>query len=45
MVLRCGHANSSTTLNVYSHFIEAPDREAAEALGKLLDRTRSVGDA
>ncbi len=39
---RLGHANSSTTLNVYSHFLEASDREAAEALGKLLDGTRSA---
>ena len=39
---RLGHANSSTTLNVYSHFLEASDREAAEALGRLLDSTRSV---
>ena len=39
---RLGHANSSTTLNVYSHFLEASDREAAEALGRLLDSTRSA---
>ena len=39
---RLGHANSSTTLNVYSHFLEASDREAAEVLGKLLDSTRKV---
>ena len=31
-----------TTLNVYSHFLEVSDREAAEALGRLLDQTRSV---
>jgi integrase len=39
---RLGHANSSTTLNVYSHFLQASDREAAEVLGKLLDSTRKV---
>jgi integrase len=39
---RLGHANSSTTLNVYSHFLEVSDREAAEVLGKLLDGARTV---
>ena len=39
---RLGHANSSTTLNVYSHFLEASDRDAAEALGQLLDGARST---
>ncbi len=38
---RLGHANSATTLNVYSHFLEASDREAAEALGQLLDVSRT----
>ena len=39
---RLGHANSATTLNVYSHFLEASDRDAAEALGQLLDGARST---
>ena len=38
---RLGHASSSTTLNVYSHFLEASDREAAEALGSCSTPTRS----
>jgi integrase len=33
---RLGHANASTTLGVYAHFLEASDREAAEALGAVL---------
>lgn len=34
---RLGHSNPSTTLNVYSHFVPAADREAAATLGRLLD--------
>ena len=33
---RLGHANASTTLNVYAHFLEASDREAADVMGGLL---------
>ncbi len=33
---RLGHANAATTLGVYAHFLEAFDREAAEALGAVL---------
>jgi integrase len=33
---RLGHANAATTLGVYAHFIEASDRDAAEALGAVL---------
>ena len=38
---RLGHANTSTTLNVYAHFLETSDRDAAETLGKILDDARS----
>lgn len=34
---RLGHANASMTLNVYSHFLQASDREAAHLLGRVLD--------
>lgn len=34
---RLGHANASTTLNVYAHFLEASDQEAASMVGLLLD--------
>ncbi len=34
---RLGHANASMTLNVYSHFLQASDREAADVLGRVLD--------
>ena len=33
---RLGHANASTTLGVYAHFVQESDREAADALGALL---------
>ena len=32
---RLGHRDASTTLNVYSHFIEQADRSAADLLGAL----------
>jgi integrase len=34
---RLGHANASTTLNVYGHFLESSDESAAEVLSSLLD--------
>jgi integrase len=37
---RLGHANVATTLNVYSHFIEASDRHAAEVMADLLKPQR-----
>ena len=33
---RLGHANAATTLNVYGHFLEPSDRQAAEVIGDLL---------
>ncbi len=36
---RLGHANPSTTLGVYAHFVQSSDREAANILGDI------VGDA
>lgn len=33
---RLGHSNVATTLNVYSHFIEASDQQAAQVMGDLL---------
>jgi len=33
---RLGHANAATTLNVYAHFLEASDREAADVIADLL---------
>jgi integrase len=39
---RLGHARSATTLNVYSHFVDAGDEEAAEALERLME-VRSEG--
>jgi integrase len=33
---RLGHANAATTLNVYGHFLEPSDRQAAEIIGELL---------
>ena len=37
---RLGHANPSTTLSVYSHFVEASDQEAASVMGELLPKSR-----
>jgi len=34
---RLGHRNASTTLNLYSHFLPAADREAANVLGRIFD--------
>jgi integrase len=34
---RLGHADAATTLNVYAHFLEASDREAATVIAGLLD--------
>ena len=34
---RLGHANAATTLNVYAHFLEASDREAADVIAGLLE--------
>ena len=34
---RLGHANASTTLNVYAHHLESSDVEAAQVLGALID--------
>ncbi len=33
---RLGHANSSTTLNIYAHVLDANDRAAADLIGDLL---------
>ena len=33
---RLGHANPSTTLSVYSHFVQSSDREYADILGALV---------
>ena len=33
---RLGHANASMTLGIYSHVLEAKDREAAAIMGRLL---------
>ena len=36
---RLGHADASTMLNVYGHWIEAKDQAAAGVLGDLLGGT------
>jgi integrase len=38
---RLGHANPSTTLSVYAHFVEASDQEAASVVGKLVSTSKS----
>ena len=37
---RLGHANPATTLNVYAHFLDASDRQAAGVIGDLLGDKR-----
>jgi integrase len=34
---RLGHRNPSTTLNVYSHFVQETDQEPAETLGRIFE--------
>lgn len=34
---RLGHANSSTTLNIYAHVLDANDQAAADLIGNLLE--------
>jgi integrase len=34
---RLGHANTSTTLDVYSHFVKAADELAAGTVASVLD--------
>ncbi len=34
---RLGHANSSTTLNIYAHVLDEKDHAAAELIGELLE--------
>ena len=41
---RLGHADPSMTLRVYSHVVEAADRELAQNLSAALDRA-TEGDA
>jgi hypothetical protein len=36
---RLGHANPSTTHNVYAHFVEVSDQHAADVLGALLQES------
>ncbi len=40
---RLGHADAHTTLNVYGHFLETADKEAADILGGILERARATG--
>lgn len=38
---RLGHARPATTLNVYSHFVDAGDKVAADVLAKIIDEAAS----
>lgn len=33
---RLGHRNAATTLNVYAHFVEQTDRNAADVIGGII---------
>lgn len=39
---RLGHANASTTLGVYAHFLQSADQAAAAVLGGILDEARAA---
>jgi integrase len=39
---RLGHANASTTLGVYAHFIAGSDRDAADVIGDELTKERMM---
>jgi integrase len=41
---RLGHANASTTLDIYAQFVEQADERAADALGALLSRRPAADD-
>jgi hypothetical protein len=41
---RLGHANATTTLDIYSHFVEETDVAAATYLGELLDSEEATPD-
>lgn len=41
---RLGHAATSTTVNTYTHFVQATDQDAAALLGELLDGTSERRD-
>ena len=40
---RLGHANPSTTLSVYSHFVQSSDREYADVLGAMVSGVDDQG--
>jgi integrase len=40
---RLGHANPSTTLSVYAHFVEASDQAAASVMGDILAESGKNG--
>jgi len=42
---RLGHANAATTLGVYAHFLVESDREAANTLGDLVERSKPLGES
>ncbi len=42
---RVGHANASTTLDVYAHFLPSADKLAADSAGSVLDLATSEGRA
>jgi integrase len=39
---RLGHARAATTLNVYSHFVDAGDKVAADVLAKIMDEASAA---
>lgn len=42
---RVGHANASTTLDVYAHFLPSADKLASDSAGSVLDQATNEGRA
>jgi integrase len=42
---RLGHANPSTTLSVYTHFLEAGDQDSADVMGQSLPKSKPPAKA
>lgn len=40
---RLGHANTSTTLNIYSYALQSADKQAADLMGNILDKNKQQG--
>jgi integrase len=42
---RLGHAQTSITLNIYSHSLKSSDKKAASILENLLDKNKDIQES